>query len=150
MNSVRNNVRVDTSIRLQYEPPDKQTTKKKTRKKTVRWFNPPFSLSVKTNVGKKFLSLLDRSFPANNPLSKLFNRHTVKIGYKCMPNMATNIASHNSKVVREDNPVLQPQMCSCEGGTPVVQFRGLASRKEWYIEPALPKPLQEKQKPIQV
>ena len=41
-----------------------------------------------------------------------------------MPNMATTIASHNSKVLREDNPVLQPKMCSCEGGTPCCPVQG--------------------------
>ena len=45
--------------------------------------------------------MLDRSFPPDNPLSKLFNRHTVKVSYKCMPNMATSIARHNSKVLSE-------------------------------------------------
>ena len=41
-----------------------------------------------------------------------------------MPNMAKTIASHNSKVLREDNPVLQPKMCSCEGGTPCCPVQG--------------------------
>ena len=88
---------------LEFEPPEKRAPKKNNRKCPVTWFNPTFSLSVKTNVGKEFLDLLDRSFPPDNPLSKLFNRHTVKVSYKCMPNMATatSIARHNSKVLSE-------------------------------------------------
>ena len=57
---------------LQFEPPETHCTKKKkkNRKRCVCWFNPPFSLNVKTNVGKEFLKLLDRSFPPSNPLVK--------------------------------------------------------------------------------
>ena len=109
---------------LQFEPPEKRTTKKKNRRRPVTWFNPPFSLNVKTNVGKEFLALLDKSFPPDNPLSKLFNRHTVKVSYKCMPNMATSIARHNSKVLSEGTQTLQPAGCNCEGGVAVCPIQG--------------------------
>ena len=82
-------------------------------------------LSLKTNVGKEFLQLLDRAFPASNPLHKLFDRHTVKIGYKCMPNMATNVARHNAKVLSGDNTsTSQAKKCDCEGGTPSCPVQG--------------------------
>ena len=31
--------------------------------RNIIWFNPPFSSNVKTNVGKQFLSLLQKHFP---------------------------------------------------------------------------------------
>ena len=52
---------------------------KKNRTRNITWFNPPFSKNVKTNVGKKFLNLLDNHFRSTNPLSKIFNRNSIKI-----------------------------------------------------------------------
>ena len=40
---------------LAYEPPSSNTTKKKCRKKSVTWFNPPYSKNVKSNIGRDFL-----------------------------------------------------------------------------------------------
>ena len=37
--------------------------KKKSRHRKVIWFNPPWSKSLKTPVGKIFLSLLEKHFP---------------------------------------------------------------------------------------
>ena len=51
---------------LKYEPPQEKTKKKKTRSRPVTWFNPPFSLNVKSKVGKEFLTLLDTSFPPSS------------------------------------------------------------------------------------
>ena len=79
----------------------------KNRKKSVTCFNPPFSLNVMSKVGKEFLTLLDNSFPPSNPLHKLFTRQTVKISYKRMPNMAQAVAGHNSKLMREDRPIVE-------------------------------------------
>ena len=92
---------------LEYEAPHELGTKKKNRKKRVTWFNPPYSQNVKTFVGKEFLQLIDTAFPPNNPLHKLFSRQTVKISYKCMPNMAQAISRHNKTVlkgIQENNP----------------------------------------------
>ena len=106
---------------LQYEPPTERHTKKKNRKRNVTWFNPPFSASVKTNVGREFLKLLNTAFPANNPLHKLFTRQTVKVSYKCMPNMAAAVSRHNVKVIKDDQQQQQPPApepgCNCINGT---------------------------------
>ena len=101
--------------KLEFKPPEPPKPKKKLRKKEVIWFNPPFSCNVKTNIGREFLKLLDRSFPVGNPLRKVFNRNTVKIGYKCMPNMAMAISRHNKKILQE--PDVRTKIdCKCEGG----------------------------------
>ena len=50
-----------------------------------------------------------------NPLRKVFNRNTVKIGYKCMPNMAMAISRHNNKILQEPDVATKVD-CKCEGG----------------------------------
>ena len=101
--------------KLEFEPPTKDCTKKKRRKRNIIYFNPPYSANVRTNVGKEFLNLIDR-FPADNPLKKLITRQTVKVSYCCMPSMAQAVARHNHKVLHSDQqPVRQPG-CNCRGG----------------------------------
>ena len=54
---------------------------KKQRKCNIIWFNPPFSLCVKTNIGRTFLKLLKQHFPKSNSLHKIFNKNMVKVRY---------------------------------------------------------------------
>ena len=59
---------------------NKEKTKKKTRKRKVIYFNPPFNASVTTNVGKRFLDIVDKHFNKKNKrkdnLQKIFNRNS--------------------------------------------------------------------------
>ena len=74
------------------------------------WWNPPFSVNVKTNVGAQFFKLLDKHFPKGHPLHKALNRNTVKMAYKTTPNFKKVISSHNAKILnksQEDKP------CNC-------------------------------------
>ena len=57
-------------------------------------------MSLKTNVGHKFLRLLDKHFPKGSSLYPIFNRKKIKLGYRCMPNMGAKIDKHNSKIAR--------------------------------------------------
>ena len=101
---------------LIYEPPQTKSTKKNCRKKPVTWFNPPYSANVRSNVGQEFLRLLDRAFPPSNPLNKLFTRQTVKVSYKCMPNMAQAVSRQNMKLLRENDQAENIPKCNCRGG----------------------------------
>ena len=101
-------------FQLKFSPPAPNQQKKNCRKRKITWFNPPFSKHVKTNIGKKFLELLDKHFPAGHPLSKIVNRNCVKISYKCMPNMKSVIAKHNCKVKKQNEEQIQPG-CNCSG-----------------------------------
>ena len=92
---------------LEFQPPQELTTKKRNRKRNITWFNPPYSANVQTNVGKEFLRLIDTAFPPSNPLRKLITRQTVKVSYKCMPNMAQAVARQNSKILQEDFILVQ-------------------------------------------
>ena len=88
-------------ITLKFEPPAK---KKRCRNRRILWFNPPYSLNVKTHIGAKFLSLLDKHFPPGHPLHHLLNRNTVKVSYKCLPNMASIISKNNSNILNGQTP----------------------------------------------
>ena len=44
---------------LKFEKPSQNTRRNRNRK--VIWFNPPFSLNVKTNVGKEFFKLIPKN-----------------------------------------------------------------------------------------
>ena len=67
---------------LHYDPPDSPPVKKRQRKREVIWWNPPFSLDVKTKVGEKFFKILSKNFPKGSPYYKLFNQNTVKMSYR--------------------------------------------------------------------
>ena len=88
--------------------------KKKCRSKKALWFNPPYSMNIKTNVGAKLLTLLDKHFPFGHPLHSLLNRKTVKVSYKCLPNMASILAKNNSKVLNANQgPNALDEKCNC-------------------------------------
>ena len=57
------------------------------RKRKIYWFNPPFSKTVKTNIGKIFLGLINRHFDETHILRKYFNQNTVKISYRTLNNV---------------------------------------------------------------
>ena len=78
----------------------------------------------------KFLKLIDTSFPPDNPLHKLFNRNTVKISYKCMPNISQKISRHNAKLRTQDTQQQQPEPgCNCSGGTDTCPAAGQCQQK---------------------
>ena len=83
----------------------------------VTWFNPPWNSAVKTNVGKQFLRLIDISFPEGNPLRKLLNRNTVKVSYKCKPNISSVVGSYNTKLLQRNTDHQVTQGCNCQGGS---------------------------------
>lgn len=105
------NIRFDSNDHQQ--PPK---VRARTRRRKITWFNPPYSKNVKTNVGKKFLSLIDRHFPAGSKLRKIFNRNTIKVSYSCMPNIGSIIKHHNAIVLKLDSarsPKSQERACNC-------------------------------------
>ncbi|KAL5019984.1 hypothetical protein ScPMuIL_002876 [Solemya velum] len=103
------------SYKLQYEP---KTTERRPnnrkRGRDITWYNPPWNENAKTNVGKKFLDIVGRCSGEQHPLRKIFNRHTLKLSYSCMPNMTTNIAMHNKKIdkQKEETPTSTNNTCN--------------------------------------
>ena len=68
---------------------------KRSRKRNIVWFNPPYSDHVKPNIGKEFLKLIAIHFPHHHRLHEICNKNNIKVSYSCMPNMAAIISKHN-------------------------------------------------------
>ena len=79
----------------------------------------PFNKSVKTNVAKRFLKLVDRHFSKTNTLHKIFNRNTVKVSYSCIENMANVIKSHNKKATMSNEKSVAACNCRNKGDFPL-------------------------------
>ena len=58
-----------------------------------------FSGTTLINIGHKFLSLIDKHFPKDHSLRKIFNRNTIKISYSCMNNTKQFIDNHNKRIL---------------------------------------------------
>ena len=84
---------------------------KRNRKRKIIWFNPPYSLNVKTYIGKTFLKLISTHFHKQHVLHKIFNRNTVKVSYSCTKNISTVISNHNLNLMCNNN--VQRQTCNC-------------------------------------
>ena len=104
---------------LHYEPTT--TTKRRNRQRNnILWYNPPFSKNVNNNIGHRFLTLVDKHFPRNHKLRKIFNRNTIKISYSCMNNTKQIIDNHNKRILNsfqhtddiEDNTT-HSKTCNC-------------------------------------
>ena len=62
----------------------------------VHWvFGWEMRHNVSTNIGHRFLTLVDKHFPKDHKLRKIFNRNTIKISYSCMNNTKQIIDNHN-------------------------------------------------------
>ena len=82
----------------------------KKRKRKIIWFNPPFSLNVSTNIGKKFFSLLGKHFPKTHQLHKLLKRNNVKVSYSSLLNFKSVSNGHNKNILIEQE---KPSPCNC-------------------------------------
>jgi hypothetical protein len=88
----------DHQLKFNSNPPKKT----RSRSRNIIWFNPPYSTNVATNIGAKFLKLIEECFPIGHVLRKIFNKNTLKLSYSCMPNIKTIIASHNKSVLNKE------------------------------------------------
>ena len=94
----------------------KSYEKNKTRERNITWFNPPFNINVATNVAKTFLSLIDKHFPKDKTLSKIFNRNTIKVSYSCLPNVKQTISNNNHPLLqlhRMKESSQESKLCNC-------------------------------------
>ena len=98
-------------------PPQGPPPQKRMGRRNVVWFNPLYNKNVKTNIGRAFIILINRSFPADHKMRKIFNRNTLKLSYGCMPNVKEFIDGHN-KAILNNNEIAQPRQdkekkCNC-------------------------------------
>jgi len=86
----------------------------KNRTRNIIWFNPPFNLTVHTNIGKEFFKLLDKNLPKHHSLHKIINWNKVKLSYSCTPSLTAIILAHNKNLLQEktENPPLE-KLCNC-------------------------------------
>ena len=99
--------------KLTHDPNNKPKQKTHQRKRNITWFNPPYSVALKTNLGKEFLKLIDKNFPINNPLSRIINRKTIKLSYSCTQNVQTIMRNHNRKTL-EKTTTTENKGCNCQ------------------------------------
>ena len=97
--------------RLEYIPPNQQVVRRN-RQRNIIWFNPPYCKSVKTNIGKNFLKLIKKHFPAHHKFHKLFNRNNIKVSYSCLDNLKSKISQHNKSILSPPKNE-EERMCSC-------------------------------------
>ena len=121
------------TFELKYEPqtpPNSPNPRKRTR--NITWFNPPFDLQVKSNIGREFLQAINESFPEGHVLKPIFNRNTVKISYSCMPNVKNTIDSHNKQKLNADTPPTPEKPCNCRDKSDC-PFEGKSCRESGVI-----------------
>ena len=97
--------------KLQYQQLKENNQSKKKRKRNIIWFNPPYSKSVKTNIGRIFIKLISKHFPPNHKFVKIFNKNTIKLSYSCMPNIRSKINGHNEKIL-QPKPAEPHKLCN--------------------------------------
>ena len=103
---------------MKFGAPDENARGNGNRK--VIWFNPSYSLNVKTNIDKVFLKLVRKHFPRSHKLSKIFNLNTIKISYSSMPNVKNLIKQRNSKTLNKDRDKMQrPFNCRIKESCPL-------------------------------
>ena len=109
-----------TNVELKFTPtPEGTSRNKRNRSRNILWFNPPWSESVSTNIGKKFFSLIKKHFPRGHRYRSFINRNSVKLSYSCMENMRSIITKHNVSLLKKSNtpPPSTSQSCNCRTST---------------------------------
>ena len=116
----------DTTSNVENKPEANNTNQtpnsKRSRQRKVTWYNPPFSKNVKTNVGRKFLNIVNESFKKGQPLHKISNKNALKVSYSCMPSLKSKISAHKScleKSTRPTEPIQKSYNCRAKPSCPL-------------------------------
>ena len=105
--------------------------KKKTRKQKITRFNPPFNI----NVAQKYcenVSVIDKHFPKDKRLSKIFNRNTIKVSYSYLPNVKQKISNNNYLLLqlhRKKESIQDSKICNCRQKKTIAHLTASASLK---------------------
>ena len=131
--------RSNFNTQLKYEQPDLNARTQHKRQRNVMWYNPPYSKNVKTSIAREFLQLIDKHFPPNNKLHKLFNRHTIRVSYSCSENMKSFINRHNKTILEKHNQQTTPtntndsRLCNCRNQSSA-QPKATVYNLTWYTK----------------
>ena len=71
-------------------------------------------MTVTTNIGARFLKLVSKHFPKDNPLHCILNRNTIKVSYSCTKNMHQIIKGHNQKILKSNTSERKEGGCNCQ------------------------------------
>ena len=127
--------KIQLSANFEVSPVKRKCQEQQTKQKTnVIWFNPPFSVNLKTKVRYYFLNLIRKHFPPRHKFSKLLNRSTIKVTYSCMPNIKAEIHKHNKDTLekaQQKDP--DTRLCKCTN-----KKQCPFKRKMFYYEHCLP------------
>ena len=78
------------------------------------WYNPPYNLNIKNNMRQMFFNCIDKHFPPEHPLHKIFNRNTLKLSYSCTDSFEKIVKKHNNHIIRtKTTPKISEPTCSC-------------------------------------
>ena len=97
---------------LQFEDKNLTNKKRRVRKRKIIYFQPPYSMEVKTKIGSSFLKLVKKHFTSDHPLHKILNHRSLKLSYSCLPNVKNMISSHNKKLLTKPTN-LSSRTCNC-------------------------------------
>ena len=86
---------------------------RKNRQRNIIWFNPPYSMNVRKNIGREFLNLFSKHFPKNHRYNKIFNKNNMKVYYSCTDNLQTIIKKHNRKILETSKTPSTENKCNC-------------------------------------
>ena len=95
---------------MKFEEPFEKARRNRNRK--AIWFNPSYSLNVKTNIGEELLRLVRKHFHRSLKINKASNLNAIKISYSSMPNVKNLIKQHNSKILSKDQEKIL-WSCNC-------------------------------------
>ena len=91
--------------------PNQAAPTRRKRARDVIWWNLPYWINVDTNIGAKFLALINKC--KGTLMGKTFNRNTLKISFRTCPNIKQVVAKHNKKVLEAAVPKEEERDCSC-------------------------------------
>ena len=69
---------------------------------------------METNIGGRFLALIDHCFPKGTIMSKVFNRSNLKLSYRTCPSMKQLLSSPNKKLLAASMPKPKVEVRTCD------------------------------------
>ena len=90
---------------------DRQGKIGKKRRRKIIYFQPPFSLAVKTPIGRSFLKLVKKHFHQKHPLYKILSHRCLKLSYSCLNNIKSEITSCNKSLMSSEDK--DQRLCNC-------------------------------------
>ena len=101
--------------KIQFVQTDPGDQPRRSRGRNIIYFHPPWNDALATNLGRRFLEIVDSCFQRGTPFHKLFNRNNVKISYSCTKNIRAIISSKNNKLLNpKTNTDINQRQCNCQ------------------------------------